>query len=233
MKSSEETPKKMDQLALKSNLGELSGFSGVFKVTPLSEQEQLSLYQILETHKSESSSIEVDVKHLKAITSEVKAINTQAIILHGERIKQAQTLLKEYKEGAFSAWLILTYGNRQTPYNFLQYFEFYQNARLELKEKIDLMPKQAIYTLASRVGPQEKKEALVLEYQGESKQVLLEKIREIFPLQKEDKRSAKPAQSLIKLLEKAKSLTESPGFSSSDAEAKQIKNLIKALQNHA
>jgi len=133
MKSPEETPKKMDQLALKSNLGELSGFSGVFKVTPLSEQEQLSLYQILETHKSESSMVEVDVKQLKAITSEVKAINTQAIILHGERIKQAQTLLKEYKEGAFSAWLILTYGNRQTPYNFLQYFEFYQNARHELK----------------------------------------------------------------------------------------------------
>ncbi len=232
MKPQEETPKKMDQLALKSNSGELSGFSGVFKVVPLSEEEQSSILQLLESHKPEAANIEVDLKQLKAITSEVKAINTQAIILHGERIKQAQTLLKEYKEGAFTSWLILTYGNRQTPYNFLQYYEFYRSAPPSLKEKIDLMPKQAIYTLASRLGPIEKKEQLILEYQGESKQAVLEKIREAFPLDKEDKRSSKPGTNVLKLLEKANSLLSSKSFSASPEEMEAIKKLIKTLESH-
>ena len=39
--------------------------------------------------------------------------------------KERKTILKNYRDGAFSAWLIATYGNRQTPYNFLQYYELY------------------------------------------------------------------------------------------------------------
>ena len=90
-----------------------------------------------------------DLEFLTTITSEVKAINNQAIILHGERIKQCtRTFLTKYRDGAFSAWLISTYGNRQTPYNFLQYYEFYQSLNLELQKRMDDMPRQVVlYTL--------------------------------------------------------------------------------------
>lgn len=74
---------------------------------------------------SGEGNLTLDLAELSLITSEVKAINNQAAILHGERIKKAQTLLKSYQEGAFSAWLNATYGNRQTPYNLMQYYEFF------------------------------------------------------------------------------------------------------------
>ncbi|MBI5273535.1 MAG: CT583 family protein [Chlamydiales bacterium] len=232
MRSQEDASKKMDKLALKSTSGELSGFSGVFKVAPLTSQEQSTIENILNEYKTESQNIEVDLKQLKAITSEVKAINNQAIILHGERIKQAQNLLKPYRDGAFTAWLIATYGNRQTPYNFLQYYEFYNNASSEIKEKIDLMPKQAIYTLASREGPIEKKESLIKEYKGEAKQLLLEKIRESFPLKEEDKRSANKAINIVKLLHKISSMINSSKFHPAIEERQTIKTLLNDLIKH-
>lgn len=228
MRSNENT-KKMDMLAEKSNSGELSGFSGVFKVAPLTNQEQETIEQILKEYQNESQNIEIDLKQLKAITSEVKAINNQAIILHGERIKQAQKLLKPYRDGAFTAWLITTYGNRQTPYNFLQYYEFYSQATPQLKEKIDLMPKQAIYTLASREGPKEKKEQLILEYKGEPKQQVLEKIREFFPLKEQDKRSSNRSIDVLKSLTKIKSLMKSKQYKPSAEDKKNIQELLSEL----
>src|ERR1700677_3684402 len=104
-KTKETQQPKMTALVERSNNGDLSSFSGVFRVMPLNDQEK------------------EDLEALTAITSEVKAITNQAVILHGERIKRAQEILKKYRDGAFTAWLFATYGNRQTPYNFLQYYE--------------------------------------------------------------------------------------------------------------
>lgn len=231
MRSTQDSSKKMDKLAQKSTSGELSGFSGVFKVAPLTNQEQSTIETILKEYQTEEGNLETDLKQLKAITSEVKAINNQAIILHGERIKQAQSLLKPYKDGAFTAWLIATYGNRQTPYNFLQYFEFYSVASKELQEKIDLMPKQAIYTLASREGSFEKKEQLVRDYKGEPKQLLLEKIREIFPLKEQDKRSGNKVNALLKVLSRAKTLVNAKSLKLTEKDKVAIKALIEDIND--
>ena len=127
---------KMTNLAEMSSSGHLSSFSGVFKVSELSDKEQEQLRFLLEEY-GEGQDIGQDFTSLSAITSEVKAINNQAAILHGERIKKAQELLKKYREGAFTFWLIQTYGNRQTPYNFLQYYELYQSLPHILLSKLD------------------------------------------------------------------------------------------------
>ncbi|MEX0961266.1 MAG: CT583 family protein [Simkaniaceae bacterium] len=197
---------KMNELAKRSSHGQLSGFSGVFKVKPLSNDEQKHIEELLIQYNTKKSLQNQDLSALSLITSELKAINNQAIILHGERIKKAQDVLKRYKEGAFSAWLIMTYGNRQTPYNFLQYYEFYLTLSHSFREKIDKIPKQAIYTLASREGAFEKKEQFIEEYQGETKPICLEKIRKLFPLAKKDRRKTNLAKmtstSLKKILEK-------------------------------
>ena len=151
---------KMKDLGKLSSSGNLSSFSGVFRVAPLNEKEQQSLQAILDQYASEEQIKGEDFKELSQITAEVKAINNQAIILHGERIKKAQTILKNYQDGAFSAWLIATYGNRQTPYNFLQYFELYQALPPVLHPQLEEIPRQAIYSLASRNGPLEQKSRL-------------------------------------------------------------------------
>lgn len=204
---------KLNTLAKRAQSGKLSSFSGVFKISELNKKEKGEILKILEKFQiSEEFDLKKDHEELIQISSEVKAITNQAVILHGERIKKAQALLKNYKEGAFSAWLIFTYGNRQTPYNFLQYFELYSSLPNHLKDKLNLMPRQAIYSLASRSGNQEEKEKIINDYKGETKIELLNVIRKIFPLDKNDKRSFNTAGQSIIFLNKLKELVKSPSF---------------------
>src|SRR5689334_12362584 len=113
LKSAKEKFTKMTNLVEMSSNGNLSSFAGVFRISPLSEKEKETLHALLDQYKNESQEIGEDLHSLLSLTAEVKAINNQAILLHGERIKQAQEILKNYRDGAFSAWLIATYGNRQ------------------------------------------------------------------------------------------------------------------------
>lgn len=221
---------KVTALAEKSKSGDLSGFAGIFRFSKLNEKEEGIIFSILSNYKEEGcNSFEKDLQDLSSITSEVKSINNQALILHGERIKKAQTILKNYKEGAFTAWLIAAYGNRQTPYNFLQYYEFYNSLPSALQSKIDSMPKQAIYTLASRTGEREKKEEIIKNYADEPKRELLSLIRKTFPLNKEDKRQPNTTNQVIANLKKTKELMEN-NFSPSIHERSIIYDLIANLR---
>lgn len=193
---------KMDHLAQESAKGGLTSFSGVFQVTELSTHDKEALEALLFEFTHEETDLSEDLKTLISITSEVKAINHQAILLHGERIQQAQKVLKKYQEGAFSRWLKTTYGNRQTPYNFLQYTIFYQSLPDVLKTRLEAMPRQVVYSLASREGKMEEKLAIVEKYNGESKQQMLEKIRDSFPLNCADKRVESSRDRLILTLER-------------------------------
>lgn len=221
---------KMTTLAEMSSKGDLSSFSGVFKVSPLSTKEQDYLAYILREYGEESQDIQMDLQSLIAITSEVKAIQNQAALLHGERIKRAGEILKGYKDGAFTAWLIATYGNRQTPYNFLQYFEFYSSISQVLHDKLDAMPRQAVYSLASRNGPMEKKQEIIENYNGQPKQELLVLIRKTFPLEKTDKRASDHALHIVSALLKAKEFLQDADFTPTPEQKKKIEKQIHALQ---
>lgn len=193
----------MAELAEKTNDGQLTVFSGLFGSPHLSEQEKTDLTELLSKYApDEAVDVTQDLTSLLAITSEVKAINNQAAILHGERIKKAQEILKKYREGAFTTWLRATYGNRQTPYNFLQYYEFYIKVPKTLHSKIEAMPRQAVYTLASREGTFSQKEEIVRNYQGETKQQMISLIRTLFPLKEDDLRREDIAENSIKQLER-------------------------------
>lgn len=198
---SKKDPKaKVTALAQRANDGHLSSFSGVFSVSELSADEKRHLEEILLSYGQEHNSLKNDLEALIRITSEVKAINNQAALLHGERIKKAHSILTAYKEGAFTAWLIEAYGNRQTPYNFMQYFEFHSQIPKTLLPQLELMPRQAIYTLASRNGRLDEKIEILESYQGESKQEMLEKIRLRFPLSQSDKRQKNPFEALLSMV---------------------------------
>ncbi len=190
----------MTALVEKRNEGELTVFSGIFGEAHLDEKQKGELSLLLQKFVSDEQQADVaqDLNQLAAITSEIKAINNQAAILQGERIKKAQQILKKYRDGAFTAWLLSTYGNRQTPYNFLQYYEFHTKMPKALHTRIETMPRQAIYTLASREGVLEKKEEIVRNYRGETKQQLISLIRAQFPLGEKDKRRENIGDNTIK-----------------------------------
>lgn len=227
-----ETPQtKMTALVELSNKGELSSFSGVFRVSSLNEKEKEAIATILKNYRhSDFYDVDLDLKALSAITSEVKAITNQAVILHGERIKKAQEILKKYQDGAFTAWLYTTYGNRQTPYNFLQYYEFYTLMPTTLHPQIDQMPRQVVYSLASRLGPLEKKETIVKNYSGQSKQELLNLIRLEFPLSEEDKRLPNLTSHAISFLKRAKETLKNPLCSPLADEKKQLQTLLSQIK---
>jgi hypothetical protein len=231
LKMATEKFSKMTNLVEMSSNGNLSSFSGVFRVLPLTEGERETLTSLLTEYKNESQEINEDLFQLTALTAEVKAINNQAIILHGERIKRAQEILKNYRDGAFSAWLIATYGNRQTPYNFLQYYVLYTSLPQQLHLKLDEMPRQAVYSLASREGDSKQKEEIIQNYQGQPKQELLKLIRETFPLAASDKRAQDLSDVAISQLKRLSTqLGTSPAFSPSPKQKTQLLQLVKELK---
>ena len=222
LKSATQKLTKMTALAELSSEGQLSSFSGVFRVAPLTLMERSTLEALLENYKSEAQEIGADLSQLSSITSEVRAINNQAAILHGERIKKAQEILKKYRDGAFSAWLIATYGNRQTPYNFLQYYELFLALPKALHENLDRMPRQAVYTLASRDAPLERKQVLIENYRGEKKRELLSIIRKTFPLPGDDKR-AEDVAAQVTAFEKCSSWRSKSDFAPHPCSKKQLR----------
>lgn len=221
---------KMTTLVERSSSGNLSSFSGVFRVAPLNEKENASLENLLSQYKNESQEIGEDLFQLCALTAEVKAINNQAIILHGERIKKAQNILKNYRDGAFSAWLIAAYGNRQTPYNFLQYYELHCTLPNDLHPKLDEMPRQAVYSLASREGDNAQKELIIKNYDGQPKQALLELIRQTFPLAENDRRAQDKGEIAIKDLKRVRSQLATSNFTLAVAQKTELLKILKELK---
>lgn len=222
---------KMAELAEQSKSGQLSSFAGIFGTSELSPPERDNLEGLLEKYATGEETLSKDLESLISITSEVKAINNQAVILHGERIKRAQTLLKPYRDGAFTQWLKLTYGNRQTPYNFLQYFEFYTMMPKHLRPRIEDMPRQAIYTLASRDGATQDKQDIVENYAGETKEALIAQIREVFPLSLEDKRRQDIGENVLQGLKRLAILVKRSRSKTkfSDTQKQAVKEVLESL----
>jgi hypothetical protein len=221
---------KMTEMAKQSAGGNLTSFTGVFGVSDINENEKSFLEAILREYSSGVENFSSDLRSLISITAEVKAINNQAAILHGERIKRVQEILKKYREGAFTTWLISAYGNRQTPYNFLQYYEFYIAMPKILRPQIESMPRQAVYALASREGAIEKKRHLVENYQGETKTEMLTLIRETFPLCSEDKRKERIGERIIITLSRVASQLKHSRISLTKTQKKGIFELIEDIR---
>lgn len=229
LKKAEKTS-KMSALATQSAQGQLTSFSGMFGFADLNPREKELIAQLLRKFSTENLDYQDDLKSLINLTSEVKAINNQAIILHGERIKAAQEILKKYRDGAFTAWLMNTYGNRQTPYNFLQYYEFYIKLPQALRPMLEVIPKQAIYTLASREGALEDKQLIVQNYQGETKRELIEIIRETFPTSEKDKRKQSIAIGMINSLDRIRQNISKNSESLTLRQKETLKSILKEIQ---
>lgn len=220
---------KMAAMAQQSAAGSLSSFTGVFSITELSPKEKLVIEEILKNH-SDNENIEEDLNALLAITSEVKAINNQAALLHGERIKKAHTIFSRYRDGAFTSWLMAAYGNRQTPYNLMQYYEFYESLPKPLRPQLESMPRQAVYTLATRNGPKEQKIEIVKNYSGQTKNDMLMLIRQRFPLEQDDRRLQKTVHGFIQALRRLRHQQQELPFEMSPKQKSMIKKLLNEIE---
>jgi hypothetical protein len=229
LKTANDSSSKVKELAEISSDGNLSSFSGVFRVSPLKLEQQESLQQLLEQYALQTESLGSDLRLLSSLTCEVRAIHNQAAILHGQRIKKAQQILKNYREGAFTAWLLFSYGNRQTPYNFLQYYELFSSLPALLATRLEEMPRQVAYALASRKAELDAKMEMISAYQGQSKQEFLSLIRLKFPLPEKDRRVTDSCDSILSSLKKLKEQCESPLFKPNAEQKKCLQQLLSEL----
>jgi hypothetical protein len=198
----------------------------------LTDQEKRDIQALVDEYQPEeivSSRAAQHVEQLVEITKQIKSIAAQSVLLHGERIKQAQDLLANYRDGAFTKWLMSTYGNRQTPYSMLRYYEFYQSAPKEARLLIEAAPKKAVYLLASRSGDRDKKIELIQEHGTESQKDLLNLIQSSFPLAETDKR--KPANTTaIEAMNKLCAKLESRSKQLSKEDRLGVEKIIHRLQ---
>ncbi len=229
LKMATEKFSKMANLAEQASSGGLSTFSGIFRTQKLTSLEEENLRDMLFAFSENTEEIETDLSELITITSEVKAISNQAAILHGERIKKVQGLLKNYKDGAFSAWLIAAYGNRQTPYNFLQYYELNLAIPQVLRSQLEMMPRQIIYVLASREGDLKIKEEIIKSYKGQPKDELLASIRRAFPLASRDKRAQNLTRQTFLALKRMQASLQASEYFPSAKEKKTVVGELKAF----
>nr|NGX47007.1 hypothetical protein [Chlamydiota bacterium] len=133
----------------------LNAFQSVFNTQPLSSRVEINIEKLLVENRvpgeNTEKNVSQDIRVVKELTKEIKAIGNQGAFLIGERIAKAREVLKRYKKETFGSWLEETFGNKRTGYNFLAYYELWEGLPdSSLKEKYQLMPRKAAYMLASR-----------------------------------------------------------------------------------
>lgn len=221
---------KIKALVQERSQGNLSSLAKFDKKIVLLQQESEQLSELLKKYALKEPFSSEDLSLLSGLTAEIKTINHQAILLHGERIKKAQSILKNYKDGAFSSWLTISYGNRQTPYNFLSYYELYLKLSPIFKETLEQMPKHLAYTLALKQGPIEKKEAILESYKEKNTSQILSLIRTSFPLNKNDARQYSPGETINKFLSKALEILQDSSIQLNKKEISKLHELLKKIE---
>lgn len=228
--TAKKTSQEVDDLIEKKSEETSLSLTNAFNATPLDQNEESIIQNILEHYKNDEGETTNDLKNILTITSEIRAISNQAALLHGQRIKKAQQILRNYREGAFSAWLLAAYGNRQTPYNFLQYYDFCTSLPHQLREKLDRMPKQIVYILASRKGTLEEKETIVKNYNGQAKGEILEEIRKTFPLKENDLRAKTRSKTFLETIRKLHKQIASSNLNLNEEELLEFTHILEEIK---
>lgn len=214
-----------------------NSFRAMFDPHELDAEELSSLKEIFESNLSDgvSEGAEKDYSELIRLTSELKAIQKQAVLLVGERIHVAREIFQKYGGSetiAFTSWLSLAFTSRKTAYNALAYYDLYQALpNNELKVKMREMPVKAGYVLASRKGEDTLKHSIIEHYNGEKQEEMLMIIEEQIPIEG-DKRSPRSlGKKALDELEKSVRMVTRRKKHLSTYERDRIADLIEALQN--
>ena len=188
-------PKDEDEKgATKGELALHNSFRALFDAQKMTDEEVKNMQLIFSEHMVGHRDEEIvrdDFRNLVQITTEVKSIQKQAVLLIGERIAKVRIILKKYSDekGAFTKWLRHTFNTLKTAYNALSFYEMYQVLPDDdLKKNFKAMPQKASYILASRQGDFGVKCDIIRDYKGEKQREVIEKIAEKLPVADGDKR---------------------------------------------
>lgn len=170
-------------------------FAAIFDLKPLDRSESNQIDKILadgfQPGKISEEQVTHDALELKNLSSEIKSIGRQSVVLTAERAYRAREILKPYRDGTFTRWLEKTFGTRRTGHNLLAYYEFYRNLSADAQEKFKKIPQRTAYLLASRVGDIEVKAEIVQDYQGQPHEEIVKVMQAKLPPSHGDKRVAK------------------------------------------
>ena len=161
-----------------------NSFRTIFNAEEDETQEREFLQDLFDTHLVESEDykkITRDLDDLVKVTSELKSIQKQAVLLVGERIFQVRRILKNYatESDMFIKWIDRTFSSRKSAYNALSFYEFYSSlADDALKTNYKRMPAKISYILASKKADFDKKVQIVKNYQGQKQGEMLAIIKE-------------------------------------------------------
>lgn len=207
-----------------------SAFESVFRDLPLSDREEGAIENLLKVNYVDSelteSDLRKDVTDVKNLTREIKAITNQGAFLIGERVAKVREILKRYKKETFGSWLEEIFGNRRTGYNFLAYYELWEDLpNQEIKNKYQAMPRKPAYMLASRtVGIKEKITFIDKFFNLKANKIILE-LRKLFPSPRPTKREPFLLAEIRTLVERFSE--EGPNLSREDLE--DLKVIKKAI----
>lgn len=216
--------------------GPINSFRDLFDYKELDAEEAQEIEDLLWQHTSAEQGeeqLQKDAEALQHLTAEIRSISKQGVILLGERIHKAQKILVRYGDGqgAFTQWLVSTFGNRRSAYNMLAYYEFYSALPTqELRSLLKAMPVQAVYSLASRKGSLEDKLEIIRLAAGKKQREILALIQERLPLPESDGRRSTNPWSFIDNMERSCSSLNSVSSPIDDEQRKRIRHIISKLE---
>ncbi len=219
---------KRGQAAVRGDVQPINSFRSLFAVKELTVAEKKELASLL--HPNEH--FERDLAQLTQITAELKSIQKQAVVLIGERISRAREILKSYgDQRAFTAWMDATFQSRKTAYNALAFYDLYHSLSNDLlRDQLKRMPMKASYILASRPAPQQLKEELIEQYEGEKQIEMIELIQQKIPTRDQDQRGRGDIKMrCLKEIEGKLSFLEEHKEDLSSSDSSKIKRLIQRL----
>ncbi|MBX9744392.1 MAG: pGP6-D family virulence protein [Chlamydiales bacterium] len=183
-----------------------NNFNSVFNPQPLDNKESTGIEKLLVDFylpgRFPETQVTTDLDQLKKITTEIKAVAKQGAVLTGERLNQARSILKPYRDGAFAQWIDLFFGSRRTAYNMLAYYELYSSLpNHEAKIKFQKLPQKVAYLLASKNVTIDAKVDIIDKHFDSNPNDLMMLIQERFPADEGDGRRKTANKSLLDSLE--------------------------------
>ncbi|MBI5274141.1 MAG: CT583 family protein [Chlamydiales bacterium] len=206
----------------------MNSFRSLFEIDALSVEDTLRLKEMIPLI------VEGDLKELSQLTSEVRSIQKQGIILVGERVQKVKMIFHKYptREKLFTKWITFAFGSIKTAYNALAFYELYQELPDDqLKQKLKSMPAKTSYMLASRKGDVKDKISVIESYAGQTHDEIIETIQEKFPLKEDDKRKSEQQERMIKKIATITNYLTRSGKKFNKAEQGIILHIIDQLTN--
>lgn len=139
------------------------------------------------------------IDSIKILTSQIKSIQKQHILLVGEKIFKVRSIIQKMQVSytTFSSWINLVFPTKSSAYNALAYYEFFIHLpNDQTKQIFQSIPHKVAYVLAARKGAYEKKVTILNQLLGKKNQDAIRIVNAHLPSSRPALLNLNPSQSL-------------------------------------